>query len=457
MALDTSGLYKTWPIGAEVRGDGSKIAEAGKAYNDLIVQKHGTWTGLDEHFTRPADQVESAKSAYDDLIVHGVVVANATKDIETALITYGDTVDDLQRDRRVAQQHAREYNAGVRDGEEMPTSGPGSAAAVQAEIDGVVSRLQTAMDTCAADINGIEARLDTDQILSGPVPAAIEYAVGEGLEALDFKTIDYTTFTTVETLEHRGWANRLRNTEISFDRNTGFPWVDVERPAASTSTSATSSAAGSQNLSSYLMPLPARWMTRLPGGIGRFYQSKLDRGFTLKPSQTVEVDRAPFWSTDPSTTTTTTTTTHRTDSITDMDGRWATAGRWISKAGWVGDVVGFGFMYHDEGAQARQEVYQDQRYSDLSTEEKEAEAAQRHHVSVATNTTIDWGIAGGAALAGAAVGGPAGAAVGFVGGLAVTAFMDWEVFGGKSAKDHVSDAANSVVDWGQKKWDDWFG
>ena len=100
MALKTDGVYATWPIGSEVRADGEKIAKAGTDYSNLINDEQGTWDAVEGCFFQPADQVETVKSAYDDLIVHGLVVANATGEIRDALTAYGDTVDELQSDRR---------------------------------------------------------------------------------------------------------------------------------------------------------------------------------------------------------------------------------------------------------------------------------------------------------------------------------------------------------------------
>lgn len=457
MALKTDGLYATWPIGSEVRADGEKIAKAGTDYSNLINDEQGTWDAVEGYFFQPADQVETVKSAYDDLIVHGLVVANATGEIRDALTAYGDTVDELQSDRRHITGRVIDYNQSVRNCEVIPDSGPLSEASIQAEIDRVVNALQTAKDSCAKAIAEIQASVDT-QILNGPVPAAVQFAAGEGLDALDFTSVSYTTFTSVETLQNRNWANRIRNTQISFDRAGGFPWIEADRPAGSTSrTTHHAPTAGTRTQSNYIMPMPAWWMTKIPGRVGRFYQSRVGDGYSLKGNTTVEVDKSPWWSKDPSKTTTTTTTQHRTDAIDNAGGRWATAGRFLSKAGFVGDIVGFGFTVHDENAQALNEVHTDPHYAHLTVEEKQAEVVQRRNVAVASNTTIDLGIAGGAALAGAAIGGPAGAAVGFAGGLAVSAFMDWEVFDGRSAKDVVSDKVNDAVDWGQKKWKDWFG
>lgn len=468
MSLDTSGLYATWPIGAEVRADGKDINKATQAYGQLIIDSQSTWTALDQSFRQPESQVETAKSAYDDLIVGGAAIGTAGSRIRDALVTYGDAVDDLQRDRRLAKTAAREYNAAVAAGEEIPGSGTGSREAVQAQIDSVTRRLQEAMDTCAETLNGLELELDVASFVDGPVPNIITTVLNDGLANLSFSDISYTDFHHVETIRNPTVVNRLTNTSINIGTRPNFPFfgVDVDTPTSTTSTS-THSTTRVETRANFLLPAPMGWMGKIPGRLGDRYRARVDadgRAHRVETSRSRVRDGGVFSRNGTVTTTTTTTHTDTSnnrwrpgDSTATTDGWRGGLNRAARVAGPVGDVVGVAFTFEGAYNEHYEEFSNNPEYANLSPVERENEVLENTVVTTVTDTGIDLAAGGTGAAIGAAVGGPVGAVVGFGVGLGLSWASDQDWFGGKSVKDWASDGANDAVDGIKDKWNDWFG
>lgn len=468
MSLDTSGLYETWPIGAEVRADGKDIHAATQAYGQLIIDSQATWTALDQSFRQPESQAETAKSAYNDLIVGGSAIGTTGSRIRDALVTYGDAVDDLQRDRRLAKTAAREYNAAVTAGEEIPGSGTGSREAVQAQIDSVTRRLQEAMDTCAETLNGLELELDAASFAEGPVPDIITTVLKDGLANLSFSDISYTDFHHVETIRNPTVVNRLTNTSINIGTRPNFPFfgVDVDTPSSTTSTS-THSTTRVETRANFLLPAPMGWMGKIPGRLGDRYRARVDadgRAHRVETSRSRVRDGGVFSRNGTVTTTTTTTHTDTSnnrwrpgDSTATTDGWRGGLNRAARVAGPVGDVVGVAFTFENAYNEHYEAFSNDPEYADLSPAERENEVLENTVVTTVTDTGIDLAAGGTGAAIGAAVGGPVGAVVGFGVGLGLSWASDQDWFGGKSVKDWASDGANAAVDGIKDKWNDWFG
>lgn len=466
MALDTSGLYKTWPIGAEVRSDGKAIHNATQAYGQLIIDTQATWTAMDASFRSPENQVETAKRAYDDLIVGGTAIGTAGSRVRDALVTYGDTVDDLQRDRRLAQTAAREFNAKVADGDEVPDSGEGSEAAVQQQIDNVVQRLQTAMETCAEVLNKIDLELDIDSFVSGPVPNIITTVLKDGVKNLGFSDIEYIEFNDVKTTTSPGIGNRLSNTSIDVGMKSSFPFigVDIDYPKTERDKTRTKDVF-TETKSNFLLPASMAWMGKIPGKLGEKYRTRVGKdnraeNVTKKTSKTT-VKGDHWWSKDrEKTKTKTKTSTSNQQWRPDKDsGRskptttgWkGVATRTAKSAGFVGDVVGVAFTFEGNENQYEKEFANDPKYADLSPQERENEVTENTVVKTATDTTIDLAAGGTGAAIGAAFGGPIGAVAGFGIGIGLSWASDQDWFGGKSAKDWAGEKANQAVDWA-KGW-----
>lgn len=468
MSLDTSGLYATWPIGAEVRADGKDINKATQAYGQLILDSQSTWTALDQSFRQPQSQAETAKDAYNDLLVGGAAIGTTGSRIRDALVTYGDAVDALQRDRRLAQTAARDYNTAVGAGEEIPTTGSKSQAAIQAQIDSVTRRLQEAMDACAETLNGLELDLDVASFADGPVSDIITTALKDGVANLSFSDISYTDFQTVETIRNPTVINRLTNTSIDIGTRPKFPFfsVDVDTPTSTTSTS-THATTRVRTRSNFLLPAPMSWMGKIPGRLGDSYRSRVDadnRAHQVETTRSRVRDGGIFSRNGTVTHTTTTTTTDTSnnrwrpsDATATTDGWRGGLNRVARVAGPVGDVVGVAFTFEGAYGEHYQDISNDPRYADLSPSQRENEILENTVVTTVTDTGIDLAAGATGAAVGAAVGGPIGAVVGFGLGLGLSWAADKDWFGGKSVKDWASDGANAAVDGIKDKWNDWFG
>lgn len=472
MALDTSGLYQAWPIGAEVRADGRAIAQAARDYGQLIIDTHSTWTALDGSFHSPQSLVDTALGAYDDLLVGGAAIGTVGNKVRDALVTYGDAVDDLQRDRRLAQQAAREFNASVASGDEIPASGSGSEGAVQQQIDSVMRRLQEAMDECATTLDGLELELAFDSFASGPVPEVASKVLKDGLGNLSFSDIEYTDFVSVETVRNPTIVNRLVNTTIDIDMSTNFPFVgvDVDTPRSSTSVEHTMHTRIETKMD-FLLPAPMAWMGRLPSGLGDRYRARVDgdgRAHEVRTSRS-RVREGGIFSRHGevvrTTTDTWTDTSHQRwrppadapDVRPTVDGRAGQLTRLAGHAGVAGDVISIGFTYENAYNEHYERVSSDSRYALLSPDQRNREATENAVVTTVTDTGVDFAAGGAGAAIGAAFGGPVGAVAGFGIGLGLSWAADQDWFGGTSVKDGLSNAANDAVDWGKDRWNDWFG
>lgn len=477
MALDTSGLYKTWPIGSEVRADGRAINTATQAYGQLILDTRSTWTALDQSFHEPQNLVSTAQGAYDDLIVGGTAIGTVGSKIRDALVTYGDAVDALQDDRRRAKQAARDFAALGAD--DVPESGAGSEQAVQQQIDRVVSSLQDAMDTCAETLNGLELELDIASFSAGPVPTVVKSVLKDGLGNLDFSDITYTDFHRVKTVTNPTVVNKLVNTNIDVGMKSTFPFieVDIDTPGPSTDMSH-GSTTRTVTKSNFLLPAPMMWMGKLPFGLGEKYRARVGqdgRASEVKTTRGRARNGGVFSRNGQvvkTTTTTRTDTSHRKWRPTGDSNRVSptTSGtrgaltRVARYAGPAGDVVGVVFTYENAYNETYESMNDDPRYAGLSPEQREREIRENATVKTVTDTGIDFAAGATGAAVGAAFGGPIGAVAGFGIGLGLSLASDQDWFGGTSVKDWVSDKANSAVD-GLKsaggavkdKWNDWFG
>lgn len=413
MAVDSSPLYD-WPVPSTIEGTAKGLRDSGKTFSGKVDDASSTWGGVLNHYSslNAADET-NVTNAFRVVKSQGNIVEGACDAGATTLESFAGEVRTLIDGRRATAiarvEHHRDLES---SGEDIPQDSIYAASTLQAYIDGTATRLVEIGDKYSQELDGISFEtLDSDGWIASADRSAL---TAGGLALAKWFEADKVNFTYRRVTVTR-WAS----------------W-DVTRTPPSASFVVDSKGVATRP--------PSTYKVNVRSGIAF---SKLEITGTLKNYINRTTTGPAPWDAK-----------GRYDHLQDGLKNGSRYTKYVRGGGAVLAIVGSGITYHDQWTRSLAETAQD--HPDWSQDQIESRAREETVVKGTAKVGVDFAAGAAGAGIGMMVGGPAGAAVGFVAGIGISWAVDH--FGGRDA---VADGAMKVYDGakeGAKKvWHSVFG